>query len=1274
MTELFSGLLGDPTGAPKGRNTLDPGSASFQSSGGFDLFPDEDDFKAPRFSTAAKTPAQNQAAVGAATGVSNALPSRTPDELDQLAEAAGGQVDRWDVGFDSNILEGVGDVLGAPVYTIASFINGLQRTGDFKTAMNSAGAEFVNALPGISLKDAKRPGFAQVVRDTGFFDSEEGKRWAVPITGFLLDVVLDPTTWLTAGLGTAFKAARAGKEISNIRRAALAVTAPGLALGSEVGAAIVRHGGSAQFLANAGAKGGALGKVADAVGTHTQTLHRTRRALTKTYSDPKGQNLSGQALNDKVNESIASIKDLKRAQDAEIFSGAEEIDEIARGMTKDLSLEEQTFFALFMDQDRDVVAKHFSNYLEHWKGVADPKVVDASMLKFDGIRSKYKEYGKRAVKAGILAENELIENFAPIRMARDPESRSWVNAMLDKNAEMDSFLRSEGSDIGNANVIEAIEGRQSFQKKRTHKTAQDAIAASVPVELFVGKAFKTYATEVQKALSTRHFLDGVASNGNIFHQIDDPVKAFEELSQPGAIADLQKKGYTLWDPMRSQSLLKGGNGEDRLGEFVDLIQENGGQSPMWIMPEMFAKDMMESNKMLFDKRDSSKLWSGIRNVNNIWKGWALFSPSYHTRNVASGVFQNMLDLGVKGGDPTLYAKAMAVQMGGTDKLPTAMRHTIEGLIGKKRGDDIAFTIKDKFGEKSWTYAQAKDHAAKTGLMGKGLFARDAGLDTMESMMSKDVNDGLTHAMAKDSMTIGAEKWRGDVINSGMKEADADAGAKMLNSMAHYWHIASGTAPKTGSSPNGFFDTFDINKFTKDFSGFNGNIPMEKFGHLIRTSGLLSKRHMKAITKLIGESATSTKLTPKAKKIFDDAFNGFLKTGQLTTKSRSGKVIDLLPLGHSGSDATREAFEHMKDQMGTIYQTGAVDQLDKKLGVAFSGIFGPLREQETVIGAVREVGAQMSSKGLTGVGQKFFDNWIGKTSHPLTLSRKLGTHLENNVRVANWLGNIDKGMNETNAMRRSIMRHFDYDDITEFERNWLRNVMPFYTWQRKNIPLMISSLFEDPARFDMFTFDVMRNIEEISNDWADQETPDYFSEINAVRLPMLYNQKPVYLDSQLPFQDLQGITKKGVMGSLSPFIKATSEWFPDRDINLMTGGTVARFKGEDARGLLGGLDVMSRETESAAEIAFPPFGKINRIIRAAKEKDEGGVAALNVLGSPFGFRINDVRSVVQGKNYNLMAIVREQNKARRFKENQGNQGRSTSGMSGQSVGRQLGLDR
>lgn len=42
-------------------------------------------------------------------------------------------------------------------------------------------------------------------------------------------------------------------------------------------------------------------------------------------------------------------------------------------------------------------------------------------------------------------------------------------------------------------------------------------------------------------------------------------------------------------------------------------------------------------------------------------------------------------------------------------------------------------------------------------------------------------------------------------------------------------------------------------------------------------------------------------------------------------------------------------------------------------------------------------------------------------------------------------------------------HFDYADLSQFERDYLKLLLPFYTWMRHNIPMQFRSLIHDPSR-------------------------------------------------------------------------------------------------------------------------------------------------------------------------------------------------------------------
>jgi hypothetical protein len=46
---------------------------------------------------------------------------------------------------------------------------------------------------------------------------------------------------------------------------------------------------------------------------------------------------------------------------------------------------------------------------------------------------------------------------------------------------------------------------------------------------------------------------------------------------------------------------------------------------------------------------------------------------------------------------------------------------------------------------------------------------------------------------------------------------------------------------------------------------------------------------------------------------------------------------------------------------------------------------------------------------------------------------------------------------------TMMRHGDYGDLTDFEYEKVRDLLPFYKWTRTNLPLQIHQLFEAPGK-------------------------------------------------------------------------------------------------------------------------------------------------------------------------------------------------------------------
>jgi hypothetical protein len=85
-----------------------------------------------------------------------------------------------------------------------------------------------------------------------------------------------------------------------------------------------------------------------------------------------------------------------------------------------------------------------------------------------------------------------------------------------------------------------------------------------------------------------------------------------------------------------------------------------------------------------------------------------------------------------------------------------------------------------------------------------------------------------------------------------------------------------------------------------------------------------------------------------------------------------------------------------------------------------------------------------------------------TFAPLIAGRKVGENVEDYARLANYLGNLRKGMAPDVAGRMTKAVHFDYGDLTPFEKNYARKLVPFYTFARKNLPAQADLLLNRPS--------------------------------------------------------------------------------------------------------------------------------------------------------------------------------------------------------------------
>ena len=160
---------------------------------------------------------------------------------------------------------------------------------------------------------------------------------------------------------------------------------------------------------------------------------------------------------------------------------------------------------------------------------------------------------------------------------------------------------------------------------------------------------------------------------------------------------------------------------------------------------------------------------------------------------------------------------------------------------------------------------------------------------------------------------------------------------------------------------------------------------------------------------------------------------------------------------------------------------------------------------------------------------------------LKKGRQFGTAIEDNARLAHFIDRIEKGYSPDAAAASVKKFLFDYQELTPFERNVMKRVIPFYTWIRKNIPLQIEQLAKQPGKFAAVP-KAKQEIENLSPGINEASMPDWLKELYGFRLPIKTKSgQPLFVNPNLPFQDLGKITDiKDWLSSLSPAIKIPME--------------------------------------------------------------------------------------------------------------------------------------
>ena len=179
------------------------------------------------------------------------------------------------------------------------------------------------------------------------------------------------------------------------------------------------------------------------------------------------------------------------------------------------------------------------------------------------------------------------------------------------------------------------------------------------------------------------------------------------------------------------------------------------------------------------------------------------------------------------------------------------------------------------------------------------------------------------------------------------------------------------------------------------------------------------------------------------------------------------------------------------------------------------------------------------------------------------SQKIGDSIEQLAKRQQFCILIEQGLDPIEARQHINKFLFDYSDLTPFEREFMKRVIPFYTFAKKNMGLQIDMLFNNPTPLK----NAKRIFDNQQKSMVSTENEKLLNDNDRDKI-ILGGDRKRTISTNLPWiQDFD------VLGALSPAIKTPLEMATNK--NFTYGNDIEQYGGQvkeasPIEGLLGGL--------------------------------------------------------------------------------------------------------
>ena len=278
------------------------------------------------------------------------------------------------------------------------------------------------------------------------------------------------------------------------------------------------------------------------------------------------------------------------------------------------------------------------------------------------------------------------------------------------------------------------------------------------------------------------------------------------------------------------------------------------------------------------------------------------------------------------------------------------------------------------------------------------------------------------------------------------------------------------------------------------------------------------------------------------------------------------------------------------------------------------------------GIAKEALASQKNVGAT-LAQRVKNAPSGAFDAATGAGKAVGNSVEEYVRAINFVGNLKRGLDPRDAAEMVRKYHFDYQDLTDFEKALKGSLIPFYTWMRKNMPLQLEQFLNDPRIYQTLNRAAQTgaDVEEMDYDML----PDYIKERFGIPFGRGKDDRIRIIDPGLPVEDLFTSGKDLAMG-MNPIIKAVYEAKSGK--SMLTGAPTRSYPEENAVELIqyiNTLPIPDGAKKYAASALMTPAGVTGAQI-ADYVKNNSGVFRDMATYRPYGTNLGENQIIHQGR--------------------------------------------